>query len=120
MLPTRDIFEELNDILSATSAITEIDSHPEGQKLKPVEFMQQDKNAQVTHRESSHYVDCPICWAKFPIEVIVHHADICAEAKEEFPDPFSPAEDSPNEKGICAFNFVNYVTVESFWSIKVS
>ena len=56
LLPTRDIFEELNDILSPTSAITEIDSHPEGQNLKPVEFMQQDKNAQVTHRESSHYV----------------------------------------------------------------
>ena len=46
--------------------------------------MQQDKNAQVTHRESSHYVDCPICWAKFPIEVIGDHVDICAEAKEEF------------------------------------
>ena len=56
----------------------------------------------------------------FPIEVIVHHADICAEAKEEFRDPFSPAEDSPNETGIHAFNFVNYVTVGSFWSIKVS
>ena len=27
----------------------------------------------------------------FPIEVIVHYADICAEAKEEFLDPFSPA-----------------------------
>ena len=97
LLPTRDIFEELNDILteSPTSSITEIDSDPEGENLKPVEFMQQDKNAQVTHRESSHYVDCPICWAKFPIEAIGDHVDICAEAKEEFPDPLSTAEDSP-------------------------
>ncbi|XP_068756261.1 uncharacterized protein [Montipora capricornis] len=52
LLPTRDIFEELNDILteSLRSSITDIDSDPE-------------------------------------------------EAKEEFPDPFSTAEDSPNEKG---------------------
>ena len=55
--------------------------------------MQQD-------RESSHYVDCPICWAKFPIETIGDHVDICAEAKEEFPDPLSTAEDSPNENSI--------------------
>ena len=109
LLPTRDIFEELNDILteSPTSSITEIDSDPEGENLKPVEFLQQDKNAEVTHRESSHYVDCPVCWAKFPIEVIGDHVDICAEAKEEFPDPFSTAQDSPNEKGISLFNFVS-------------
>ena len=102
LLPARDMFEELNGILteSPTSSITEIDSDSEGENFKPVEFMQQDKNAQVTHRETSYYVDCPICWAKFPIEVIDDHVDICAESKEEFPDPFSTAEDSPKEKGI--------------------
>ena len=46
---------------SLRSSITKIDRDPEGENLKPVEFMPQDKNAQVTHRESSHYVDCPLC-----------------------------------------------------------